>query len=169
MFSQLKQQELTGSIKVWREIVPEEGAGSARTEALMEPNGVSLGGRGHRDLRAGRTPSKGVGSERHGWSTERDFGLRLSPSLLLSDFHSTGPSREQGPRDVNSPTDRRGVLPSLGHWEGDCGPRATLSHRHWLQSVPGCSTIHSPLKVPKVPKSTQDCRGANTWKEGGTQ
>lgn len=24
MFSQLKQQELTGSIKVWREIVPEE-------------------------------------------------------------------------------------------------------------------------------------------------
>lgn len=84
-------------------------------------------GQGHRDPRVGQTPSRGVGSKCQGWTTERNFGLWLSPSLLLSDFHSTGPSREQGPRDASSPTDRRGALPSLGHREGDCGLCTTLS------------------------------------------
>ena len=115
-------------------------------------------GKGHRDRRAGQTPSRGVGSKCQGWTTERNFGPQLSPTLLLSDFHSTGPPGSRDPGMSTAP-DRRGGHPSLGHGEGDRGLRPTLSRRHRQRSVPVSAPYAATRRSCRCPKAGRAAGG----------
>ena len=100
-FSQLKQQELISSIEVWREIVLEEGAGSAGRKPSRSQTVSHLGARGTVILERDRPPAGAWGASARAGQLS---GISVSSSARLCFSQTSTALAPPGSRDLGMST-----------------------------------------------------------------
>ena len=165
-FSQLKQQELISSIEVWREIVLEEGAGSAGRKPSQSQTASHLGARGTVIVERDRPPAGAWGASAKAGqlsaisvpSSARLCFSQTSTALALPGAGTQGCQQPQTEEEAIPASDTgKETAASAPPCPADTGSVACQCQHHM-----------QPPEGPAGARKQAELQVANTRKEEGT-